>query len=145
MHVPIQVDYGIRALIDLTEHLDEKPVRASDIARRKMIPEPYLARLLLSLQKGGIVISQRGPQGGHSLAKEPSEISMAMVMDRLGGNQTLVGCFDHGGYCGQVGVCPQRGVWQDVEEAMRSVLNATTIADLVERPRRAGTPADVGV
>ena len=145
MHVPIQVDYGVRALIDLTEHQDEKPVRASDIARRKMIPEPYLARVLLSLQKGGIVASQRGPQGGHSLAKGPSEISMAMVMDRLGGNQTLVGCIDHGEYCGQVGVCPQRDVWQDVEEAIRSVLNATTIADLVERHRRAGTPADVGV
>ena len=135
MHIPIQVDYGIRALVDLAERDGEGPVRATDIARRRSTPEPYLARVLHTLQKSGVVKSQRGPQGGHMLAKDPSEITMGMVMTALGGTQTLVGCLDDAATCNQGPSCMQREVWQEVEDAMNAVLDSTSIADLVERTR----------
>ena len=46
MHVPIKVDYGVRALVDLAMHGQNGPVRAADIARRTMIPAPFLAQVL---------------------------------------------------------------------------------------------------
>jgi Rrf2 family protein len=137
MHVPIQVDYGVRALVDLAEREGQGAVRATEIARRRTIPEPYLARVLLTLQKHGLTRSQRGPQGGHSLAKEPSQITMGMVMDYLGGTQVLVNCLDDEGLCAQTPDCGQREVWQEVEEAIHRVLDSTTIANLVERSRKA--------
>ena len=133
MHIPIQVDYGIRALVDLAEHEQERKVRAAEIARRQGIPEPYLERLLHTLRKHGFTGSQRGPSGGHSLAKKPSEITMAMVLDHLGGTQSLIGCLDDAARCDQFGACGQRDVWREVESAIHSVLDGTTIADLVER------------
>ena len=135
MHIPMQVDYGVRALIDLAEHRGEGPVRAAEVAGRQSIPEPYLAQVLHTLQKRGVTRSQRGPQGGHTLAREPSEISMGMVMDYLGANQTLVGCLDDAGSCNRSPGCTQLPVWHEVEMAMRKVLDATTIADLAERGR----------
>ena len=135
MHIPIQVDYGVRALVDLATHEGEGPVRASDIAGRQSIPEPYLARVLHSLQRKGLTKSHRGPQGGHYLATEPSKISMGLVMTHLGGPQTLVGCLDDSGSCDQSPACGQRGVWREVEEAIHRVLDGTSIADLVERTR----------
>ena len=39
MHVPIQVDYGVRALIDLAENSLDGDIQASDIAKRQEIPE----------------------------------------------------------------------------------------------------------
>ena len=136
MHIPMQVDYGVRALVDLAEHAQEGSVRAVEIARRQSIPEPYLARVLHTLHKHGFTGSQRGPTGGHSLAKKPSEITMGMVMDHLGGTQSLIGCLDDAGRCDQSGACGQREVWREVESAIQSVLDATTIADLVERMRQ---------
>lgn len=133
MHVPIRVDYGVRALLDLAQHVDGAPVRAADIARRQGIPEPFLARLLLTLSHGGFVRSHTGPQGGHSLALAPSEISLGMVMAALGGVETIVGCLDHPEQCVHVPACAQREVWRTVEEAMQRVLDSTTIADLVAR------------
>ena len=133
MHIPIQVDYGVRALVDLAEHSSEGSVRASEIAGRKSIPEPYLARVLLALQRGGVVKSQRGPRGGHSLAKDPAEISMGMVMDYLGGTQTLVNCLEHADLCDQARSCSQRDIWREVEEAVQRILDSTSIADLVSR------------
>ena len=136
MHIPMQVDYGVRALVDLAKREREGPVRASDIARRQAIPEPYLAQVLHTMHKKGLTKSQRGPQGGHSLAAEPSKISMGMVMTHLGGPQTMIGCLDDAGGCDQSPACGQRGIWRDVEEAIHSVLDSTSIADLVERSRQ---------
>ena len=133
MHIPMQVDYGVRALVDLAIHDQEGPVRASDIARRQAIPEPYLAQVLHTMHKKGLTKSQRGPQGGHSLAANPSKISMGMVMTHLGGPQTIIGCLDDDGGCNQSPACGQRGIWREVKEAIHSVLDSTSIADLMER------------
>ena len=135
MHIPMQVDYGVRALVDLAYHEGDGSVRASEIARRQGIPEPYLAQVLHSMQKRGLTKSQRGPQGGHSLAMDPSNITMGTVMRHLGGPQTLVACLDDAGRCGQSSACGQRSVWHEVEKAMQRVLDATSIADLVETTR----------
>ena len=133
MHVPMQVDYGVRALVDLAANGGDRSIRAADIARRQGIPELYLAQVLHSLQKRGVTKSQRGPQGGHSLAMDPADITMGTVMRHLGGSQTLVGCLDDSGSCDQSPACGQRSVWREVERAIQTVLDATSIADLAER------------
>jgi Rrf2 family protein len=133
MHIPMQVDYGVRALVDLAAHGGGGSVRAADIAKRQGIPEPYLAQVMHSLQKRGVTKSQRGPQGGHSLAMDPAEITMGTVLRFLGGSQALVGCLDDSGGCDQSPACGQRSVWREVERAIQSVLDATSIADLAER------------
>ena len=135
MHIPMQVDYGVRALVDLAKHEHKGPVRASEIAKRQAIPEPYLAQVLHTMHKKGLTKSQRGPKGGHSLAIKPSKISMGMVMTHLGGPQTIIGCLDDAGGCDQSPACGQRGIWREVEDAIHTVLDSTSIADLVQRSR----------
>ncbi len=133
MHVPMQVDYGVRALVELATRREQGLVRASEIAERQGIPESFLAHVLHSLQRHGLTVAQRGPQGGHGLAVEPGAITMGMVMRYLDGAQSLMGCLDDAGCCDRSPGCGQRNVWLDVEEAMWRVLDSTTIADLVER------------
>ena len=135
MHIPVKVDYGVRALVDLALHPEDQPIRASDIARRTMIPEPYLAQVMHALGKVGIVRAQRGPQGGHALALEPDDIRLSMVMDCLGGTENLVACLDNLGSCVHVPACAQREVWQSVELAVYQILDSKTISDLVARSR----------
>ena len=135
MHVPMQVDYGVRALVDLSIHAQDRSVRATEIAKRQGIPEPYLARVLHMLQKGGLIESRRGPTGGHMLAISPSEITMGAVMRYLGGTQPVIGCLQDLDMCDQSPVCGQRSVWREVEMAVQKVLDGTTIADLIVRHR----------
>ena len=135
MHIPVKVDYGVRALVDLAMHSQGAPVRASDIASRTMIPGPFLAQVLHSLGKSGLVRSQRGPQGGHALAVDPEGINLSMVMDCLGPNENLVACLEDLGSCLHVPSCAQREVWQEVELVVSNILDSRTIADLVNRGR----------
>ncbi len=133
MHIPIKVDYGVRALVDLAQHEGEGAIHSADIARRQMVPEAFLDRLLLTMSKAGLVKSQRGPQGGHILGMSPSEITLGMVMVALGETGTMVGCLDDPALCNLSPGCSQRDIWQDVEDAVQRILDRTTVADLVER------------
>jgi Rrf2 family protein len=119
--------------VDLALHADEQPIRASEIAQRTMIPEPYLAQVMHALGKVGIVRAQRGPQGGHALALEPDDIRLSMVMDCLGSTENLVACLDDVSSCIHVPGCAQREVWQSVELAVFQILDSKTISDLVLR------------
>ena len=135
MHIPLKVDYGVRALVDLAQHRDEAPLRASDIARRTAIPEAFLAQVLHSLGKHGFVKGVRGPQGGHILAQEPSDIRLSAIMACLGVAETMVRCLGDSSTCIHIPSCAQREVWERVDRAVFDVLESTTIGSLVERAR----------
>ncbi|MEK7681549.1 MAG: Rrf2 family transcriptional regulator [Chloroflexota bacterium] len=145
MHIPIAVDYGVRALVDMAQHVDQGLARTSDIARRNAIPELYLEQLLHTLNRKGLTRSQRGPQGGHALAVNPTDITLSMVVAALGETPTLVPCMDNLDKCSLVPACAQRDVWRTVEQAIRNVLDTTTIEDLVTRTRPTPPKADVAV
>lgn len=133
MYIPIKVDYGVRALVDLALNGADGPVRASEIAGRAAIPEQYLAQVLHALSKSGFTRSQRGPHGGHFLAKAPSEIRLSGVMASLGGSETPVACLADNAICIHSQCCAQQEVWRAVAEAVFAILDSTTIEDLVKR------------
>nr|MCS5654636.1 Rrf2 family transcriptional regulator [Dehalococcoidia bacterium] len=83
MKIPMKVDYGVRALVELALHYGEGHTQTAVIARQQGIPEAYLDQLMTSLNKFGFVQSRRGPQGGHSLAMNPKDIDLNMVMEHL--------------------------------------------------------------
>lgn len=133
LNIPVRVDYAVRALVDLAQREAGELVPSSDIAKRQSIPEQYLAQLLNTLSRGGLVRSQTGPRGGHALAISPTKISLGLVVDCIGGKPALVGCLEDPMSCVHVPSCGQREIWQDVEQAVNNILYATSIADLVQR------------
>ena len=132
----MKVDYGVRALVELAQRYGSGSVQTVEIAERQSIPEPYLDQLLATLGKFGFIRSRRGPQGGHVLAKAPHEISLGMVMAGLEGTAAPLDCIDEPAECNLSRICAQREVWRSVEDAVQSVLNSTTIADLANRQER---------
>ena len=133
MRVPMKVDYGVRALVELAGHHGEGPVQTADIASRQAIPEAYLDQLLTILHKFGLISSRRGPSGGHTLAKNPSDISLWMVMATLEGNTPSMDCLIEPNECTLSVSCPQRSIWQTVDEAIQNLLSSTSVGDLLAR------------
>ena len=138
MRIPMKVDYGVRALVDLALQAEPgKPVRTADIAGRQNIPEPYLDQVLTTLNKFGFIRSRRGPQGGHVLAKAAADIMLSDVVATLEGRTAPLDCIDDASECKLAVGCAQREIWRDVEEAIHRVLTTTTVGDLAERQRPA--------
>ena len=136
MKVPMKVDYGVRALVELAQGHGGQSVSTTEIAEHQHIPAAYLNQLLMQLGKGGLIRSKRGPRGGYLLAKAPKEISLGAVISILEGEAALLECISVPECCTFSTTCAQREVWSSVEEVVQKVLRATTIADLVTRQEK---------
>ena len=78
-------EYACLAILDLAEHYGEGYIRTADICERKEIPKSYLEQILLLLRRSRYIRSARGAEGGHQLAKPPSEISVADIVRLIDG------------------------------------------------------------
>jgi len=135
MKVPMKVDYGVRALVELALHHGNGPLQTAEIAYKQAIPEAYLDQLMTTLHKCGFVISRRGPQGGHRLAMDPQDINLHMVMTTLDGSISPLDCLIHPNDCTFSESCAQQEVWKSVEDAVHEVLRNITLSDLAQRQR----------
>ncbi len=133
MKIPMKVDYGVRALVELAQNGKTMPVQTADIASRQGIPEAYLDQVLTVMHKARLIKSRRGPHGGHVLAKDPANINLAMVVHALEGNNHLLDCLVEPDGCTYSPACAQREVWRSFEESMEKLLSLTTIADMAKR------------
>lgn len=135
MRMTMKGDYGVRAMIDLAAHFGQGPVPSGEIAERQLIPEHFLDQLLITLRRAGLLKSQRGPQGGHMLARPPSQITMGDVIHALEGNTAPMECVPNPSVCQLSPGCGIRDVWIQVEDYAQQLLNATTLDQLAERHR----------
>ena len=133
MRIPMKVDYGVRALVELAMHYGERQVQTSEIASRQGIPESYLVQLMTTLNRCGLVQSRRGPQGGHSLAVDPSTINLHIIMTTLDGNSSPLDCLTYASDCIFADSCAQQEIWKSVEEAIETVLTNITLEHLAQR------------
>lgn len=81
VHFKASVEYGMRAVLYLAE---KGSIRSSrEVADEMSIPRDYLIQLAQLLRNAGIVHARPGKNGGYSLAKDASEISMLDIFSAL--------------------------------------------------------------
>jgi Rrf2 family protein len=83
-----KVEYALLALLQLAIHHDKKvPLTMSKITAKQPIPERYLEQILTSLQRAGVVKSQRGSRGGFLLVREPWQITLLEIVTFVEGDR----------------------------------------------------------
>jgi Rrf2 family protein len=135
MRITMKGDYGLRAMIDLASRYGEGPVPSAAIAARQRIPEHFLDQLLIGLRRAGLLKSQRGPQGGHMLARPPAQITMGDVIYALEGSPAIMECLPNPHACQLTPGCAIREIWMQVEDYAQKLHAATTLERLAERHR----------
>jgi Rrf2 family protein len=65
---------------------------AAEIARKAQVPVDYLAKILQSLQRKGILSSKRGLNGGYSLILSPQELSLLDVVNTVDPLKRITRC-----------------------------------------------------
>ncbi len=133
MRISMKSDYALRAMIELAAVHGNRPLQTSEIALRRGIPESYLEQLLTTLRKAGFITSSRGPQGGHTLAADPSRITVGDVVRALEGPVIVMDCLDGSDVCQSPNPCVLRDTWLEVRRAVEGVLDGVTIEDLSVR------------
>lgn len=133
MKLSTQTRYGARALLTLALRYGQGPVNIKEIAAEQGLPAKYLERLMSELGAAGLVRSVRGMYGGYLLARPPQEINLRQVFEALEGADGFVGCTARPELCPRSESCVTREIWEEMYQACMAVLEATTLAILVQR------------
>src|SRR6202051_1129341 len=142
-----KAEYGVRVMVELARRGDEEPIPLAEIAAHDGLPLAYLEHLVARLRKAGLVDSRRGSRGGYLLARSPTEITMAEVVEALEGSIAPIECISQSAdgsiVCaresteavgGPPHVCPTKLLWTRVRFSIVRTLQETTLADLVPGP-----------
>lgn len=130
--------YAIRALLALARHTDQEPMLIADLAEQEQIPKKFLESILLELKNKGILQSKKGKGGGYSLGRSPQEISIGEIIRVLDGPLAPLPCVSHTAYrkcdeCDDEATCGLRAVMKEVRDATSSILDNTSLTDLLVR------------
>ena len=124
-------DYAVVVLVRLAR-CDEVQT-APGIATATGIPEPTVSKVLKALASGGLVASQRGARGGYRLMRSLNDVPVSAVITAIDGPIALTACVEGSvGGCEAENLCPVRGRWDPVNEAIQAALSAITLADMQE-------------
>ena len=132
MRISAKTDYAIRATAELAAAPEYAWVKTESVANAQNIPLPFLLNILAELRTAGIVRSRRGVDGGYQLARPAAMISVADVIRAIDGPLASI-----------AGARPEemeypgtavalRDTWVALRATMRSVLEAVTLAHLVQ-------------
>lgn len=131
----------MRALLHIAaayEQDSKRLVKADEIAKAHNLPIKFLEGILGTLRTAGIIISQRGAEGGYRLAHAPSDITVAKVVRALDGPLAAV----RGERPEEVEYAEPAGhlkeVWVATRSALRNVLEQVTLHDILSGELPAG-------
>jgi Rrf2 family protein len=125
--------YGTRTMLEFARHWGSGPMSLTEAAAAQRISLKYLEHIVASLKSAGLLHAARGRRGGYELARPPEKIRLDEVVEALEGSVDPVDCLADQAVCPMMDVCPTRGLWADMKQAITGVLAATTLKDLLDR------------
>jgi Rrf2 family protein len=134
---------AIAAMSALAEcHDGGKTILSSlDIATKRNLPKPLVAKLLNTLSSKGLVDGSRGPGGGYWLARSPSRITLAQIVELFEKDNEGIMCPFGPGWCGNGDPCPLHDEIARMDSQWNNFIHQTTLAVFTQstgasRPRR---------
>ena len=123
-------DYGI-VLMTRIAGGEDRIFSALELSNETQLPHPTASKILKILARSGLLESHRGAKGGYTLGRSPEEISVVEIITALDGPIGITECIDDTpGECGHEAVCPLKGNWQRINEAIRQALAGITLAEM---------------
>ncbi len=111
---------------------------ARHMAEKLGVPAPFLGKVLQQMVGRGLLVSQRGRNGGFRLAVPASQISLYQIVDSQEDLGRAGQCFLGQSECTDERACPMHNFWKVTASEFLQQLVNTTLTDLVrfceERP-----------
>jgi Rrf2 family protein len=124
-------EYALRAVVVLATA--GGPRTAQEISQHSRVPQDYLAKVLHSLAKAGLVAAQRGRGGGFLLAHPPESLTVLAVVAAVDPLRRITRCplgiASHG-----TALCPLHKKLDDAVRSVEEAFASTTIADILAEP-----------
>jgi len=140
--------HALRALAQLAGGSAAEATLGRELAAEIGVPTHYLAKVLATLARAGVLSASRGARGGYRLARPAERITLLEVVEPFEGKRVRPGCLlrpDR--QCSERAACSAHAAWTGVKTAYLGFLEKTTLADIqagalpltpIRHPRRSG-------
>lgn len=124
MKISTRGRYGLYFMLALAKEYEVKKRSVKSVAEERGISDLYLEQIVASLKKEKLVKSTRGAYGGYELNYPPDEIMIGRIFRTLEENIVAV-------ETDEKDTETERYLWRRIRDALRDVLDHTTLQDLL--------------
>jgi len=126
--------YTIRAMQHLADRFGEGFVPLGEIVEAQNIPAKFLTVILSEFSRAGLIVTQRGKDGGYALALPPVDIRYGDIVRLTRGSLALVPCASRYAHekcknCVEESECRLRSLMLRVRDETAAILDSLTLAD----------------
>lgn len=134
MKISTKGRYALRMLIDLSENKENGFISLKDIAARQGLSKKYLEQIVPVMNASGLLMTNRGYQGGYKLAKAPSDITVREILKCTEGSMAPVACMDQTpNQCERCNECVTLPIWMGLEKVVNEYLEGITLQDILDQ------------
>ena len=133
MKISTKGRYALRMLIELALRKEEGFIPLKEIAKKQNISKKYLEQIVPIMNNSGLLLTNRGYQGGYKLAKDPSQITVGMILRATEGSMAPVSCLENQQeLCDRSDICMALTVWRGLEEVINEYLDGITLQNILD-------------
>lgn len=125
--------YALRIMLDLAQHSEDGFVSLKTVSQRQEVSLKYMEAIAAALNRAGLVVSQRGKEGGYRLSRPAAEITVAEVLYSAEGSLAAVSCLETGeSCCARADRCLTLPMWKKLDAIMDGYLSGVSIQDVLD-------------
>lgn len=130
MQLNLTTDYAIRIILYLATK--RGVVSSLEISEKMAIPQNAVLKIMRKLNKAGLTKNHIGVQGGYSMAKPATEITLLSIINLMERTSRINRCLEEDRYCSRFVTesCPVRNFYCILQQELESKLSAITIENL---------------
>lgn len=125
-------EYAIQAMLYLATKPPGERTLIKEIAPKLEIPIHFLAKILQTLSRKGLLISIKGPNGGFALGRPANEITLLQIVEIFDEPGFLDNCVIGLPKCSSDHPCPLHPTWADLKERIKNMLADESIEHLMK-------------
>jgi Rrf2 family protein len=125
--------YGLRTMIEIAMHGNEKGVFQKEISERQEISFKYLDQIIAALKASGLIVNAEGRMRGYVLSKDPGRINVHDIYKAFAHELMITECLRGEGNCQRERNCATWEFWNGLNELIVDYMESTTVKQLAER------------
>ena len=105
-----------------------------EIAEKRELPQPVVAKVLTIISSLGLVDGTRGPGGGYWLKKSPDKISLLDIVEEFERQDAHIMCPFGPNWCGKGEPCPMHNSIVKLDADWTEYLRNTKLSEFQKKP-----------
>jgi len=122
--------YAIQALIYIATQPRGEPILNRTVTEYLGVPTAYLAKIMQTLSKGGLLYSYRGRQGGFCLREGGEKTDLMQIVTLIEGAEFTQNCVLGLKLCSDETACPMHTKWKPIKEKIVAMMHEHTLERL---------------